>query len=418
MNMFVGATLNVTGGSVGTVLADRASAVNISGGSVSTVGLFNGGTLTMTGGSLPGLNAQSGGIVKISGGSVGNFARATAGSNVTISGGQIGTSFACVLGSTVAISGGLIGNGFGAGAGSTVTISGGAFGDAFQNLTGNLMRLLGGEFRINGTLVTGLDVVGSTKLVTVPTSGLLSGVFADGTPFAFASPDGDAINSVMLMAAQLPPIGSSLIDLPGSAAPAGIRNGQALNVDSGGQLPDNFNAGLGSTLHVYAGGAVGKNLEVLGANVDVLGGSIGDGFDAFSGSTITVRGGSIGESFTAHSGSTVDLQGGAISAFFQALAGSTVNLFGTDFFLNGTAITPLTMGQPFLLTSRTGTLSGHLADGSAFIFPFQTATRVGTQVLVSPDATLMLTLVPEPSGACVGTCGIGLFAMCLRRRSH
>jgi hypothetical protein len=395
MKVLQNATLNVTGGSVWSVSADRTSAVNISGGSMNFLDVFAASILTLTAGSLTGLNAQSGGIVNMSGGSVGNTFRALGGSNVSVSGGTIGTDFTCNAASTVGISGGTIGDRFVATASSGVSISGGSFGDAFKNGAGSAMRLLGGEFRINGAIVTGLDVAGSTKVVSLGASDVLSGVFANGTPFAFASADGDTMTSATLVSASLPPVGSSSVDLPGSPAPPGIRDGQTLNVLNGGQVGDNFNAGWGSALHLSPGGRIGKNLEALGT-VEVLGGSIGGNFDAMSGSTVTILGGSIGSSF-------------------QALAGSTVNLFGTDFLLNGSPISGLNPGEPFLFTTRTGILSGHFADGTTFTFPLEGNARAGIPQLIAKDARLTLMLVPEPASLwlCVGA---GTWAAVGRRR--
>ncbi|MFO0790115.1 MAG: hypothetical protein U0805_11725 [Pirellulales bacterium] len=397
VKLYVGATMNVNTGIVGRVLADRTSLVNISGGTTSFLDVISGSKLTLTGGTLAGLNAQSGGIVNISGGVVGNTVKAFGGSNVSISGGRIGNDLTCSSGSTIAISGGAIGDRFVAASGSAVIISGASFGDAFKNSAGSAMRLVGREFRLTGASALAAAPVGATTVVTLNSTDVLSGVFSDGTPFAFSPADGDTIGSVTLVAAQLPAVGNSVINVAVPSTLSGVRGGQQLNVLSGGQLPASFNAGAGSSVRIFNGAAVGPNFESVSGNVDILGGNIGENFDALWGSTVNVFGGNIGASFGAHNGSVVNIRGGIFGNLFEAFAGSTVNFFGRDFFINGTPISGLIAGQQFLFTTRTGTLSGRFADGTAFSFSLQTAAREGPRPLLSPNAQVTLTLVPEPS---------------------
>ena len=410
--VYVGGTLNLTSGSVGNVLADGSSVVNISGGAANFVDVIDGSVLNVSGGTLTsGFNAHSGSRVAITNGTVGNVARALSGSIIDISGGKIGSDFDARSSSVVNILGGIVGPRFTAAAGSTVTIAGGSVDDSFRNNTGTNLRVQGNEFRVDGMPVTGLDIEGSSGAVTVPAEGVLSGVLADGTPFAFSSSEGeDTIGSVTLVASQLPAIGAAVIDVPAAPASSGIRSGQTLNVHSGGQLPSNFNAGWGSTLKVHAGGTTGNNLEVVGGAVDLLGGSIGDNFDAFYGSTVNIIRGTVGANFTAHNGSIVNILGGSIGNSLRASTGSILNLVGTEFSLNGNPIDGLVTGQPIIFTTRTGILSGRLANQNPFSFPFQISSRVGLQDLISPNATLILTLVPEPSSLLLLMGALGLLA--------
>ncbi|MCH8091041.1 MAG: hypothetical protein IIC57_01685 [Proteobacteria bacterium] len=51
-----------------------------------------------------------------------------------------------------------------------------------------------------------------------------------------------------------------VIDVPASAAPLGVRQGQTLNLGDGGALRDQFKAGRGSTVNI-AGGTVGEGFK-------------------------------------------------------------------------------------------------------------------------------------------------------------
>ena len=134
-------------------------------------------------------------------------------------------------------------------------------------------------------------------------------------------------------------------------------------------------------------------------------------------SIVTIRGGSVGMGFSAHNGSTVNLLGGTIGSSFRALAGSNIQVTGRELLLNGSPIAGLNANEPFLFTSRTGTLSGRFADGSAFSFPLGMVGREGP--MFAAGAQVTLTLVPEPTGlwllaglVAVVSCGAG------RRRRH
>ena len=60
-------------------------------------------------------------------------------------------------------------------------------GDVFGAFDGSHVTISGGEFRLDGVLVEGLETVGATLVFDIPDGALLSGVLADGTPFAFSS---------------------------------------------------------------------------------------------------------------------------------------------------------------------------------------------------------------------------------------
>ena len=344
------------------------------------------------------LEAFHGSTVNVTAGFIGPFFDANSGSIVNISGGFIADDFDAFAGSTVSINGGTVANGFGIGPGSVVTISGGAVGDRLVAAAGSSVTLAGGEFRLDGMLI---DTVG-----TVDVSGgqLLSGTLADGSPFAFSSSDGDlfAPDSLRIELAEIRPIGNLILTASIDPLPPGIREGQSLVVDNGAVVDDHFAAGRGSQVTVEQGGAIGANLESVGAMVSVQGGSIGDRFDAFLGSTTTisggtvgsdfdalrgssvaVSGGSVGPRFTAWDGSEMRIAGGTIGEGFQTQLGSNVVLSGDEFRLNGAAMGPGPIEFPV-----DATLSGTFADGSPFAFSYSDGDRFAPGTLVLESAEL------------------------------
>jgi hypothetical protein len=411
--------------------------------------------------------------------------------------GTVGTYFSAgasdVAGSNIEVNifGGSVGRRFRAYDGSRVAISGGSIGDRFWSLDGSRVTISGGEFRLDGVPVAGLESVGDSTALDLPDGALLTGVLADGTPFAFSSLDDDSIapGTLTVQTSELPPVGPSVITASTDAIPLGIRQGQTLVVDPGGMVGDNFNAGRGSTVNV-TGGTVGNYLEVVeatvtisdgsvggqfdafgsqvnisggavvtgleafhgsvvnimggsvgndliafpGSQVNISGGAVGDEFEAWDGSQVTISGGAVGEEFDALSGSHVTITGGTIEEVFSAYSGSQVtitggslgrwfraredshvtisggligdefgawdgsqvNLVGTEFYVDGVVLTDLVVAQPRTITARGVQLTGLLADGSPFRFDLNPSVDDPGD-FVSPDATLTVTLVPEPS---------------------
>ena len=116
--------------------------------------------------------------------------------------------------------------------------------------------------------------------------------------------------------------------------------------------------------------------------VDISGGSIGAYFDAFDGSEVNIRGGSFEDGFIFGNGTA-----------FSAFEGSAVNLFGSNFVLNGESLDgSLTMNQAFTIVERNVTLSGLLADGTAFHFELNSQYD-RFEDSFDPNATLKVTLV-------------------------
>ena len=94
--------------------------------------------------------------------------------------------------------------------------------------------------------------------------------------------------------------------------PLGIRQGQTLIVDAARVVRNSFNAGMGSTVIVQRRGTVGDNLEAVGAEVTITGGSVGPNFDAFAGSRVTISGGTVGVEFRVFDGGQVTIIGGTV----------------------------------------------------------------------------------------------------------
>jgi hypothetical protein len=361
---------------------------------------------------------------------------------------------------------------------AVLSLHGGTF-DHVESFRGTT-NIFGGEFRLGGVPIGGLSNVGS--LAFSPGSLDLSGVLSDGTPFVFDESDGDSIDRgpVTLFRTALPAVGPGLIVASTDIVPLGIRQGQDLRADAGSHVPNNFNAGLGSHVRIEPGSQVGSNFEANGARVEILGGSVGDDFDAFEGSVVDASGGTIGNQFKALHRSTINLSGatigdeshvsdasvlnlraGRIGAYldvyqstlnmfggfigtggggpitidfqstanlfggshggpFHALSLSTINLFGKEFALNGTPVNGLSAGHPLVISQRDVLLTGTLADGSALRLYLSTnSDSFAFSDYFSPDATVTIMLVPEPSCVvlfAIGQSGIAMWACGKMRR--
>jgi len=97
---------------------------------------------------------------------------------------------------------------------------------------------------------------------------------------------------------------------------------------SGGSVGDIFQAVFDSEVNI-SGGSVGQIFQAFdGSVVNISGGSVGAIFDAFDGSVVNISGGEVGTRFEAFEGSVVNISGGAVGDRFDALSGSVVNISG------------------------------------------------------------------------------------------
>ena len=296
-------------------------------------------------------DAYNGSTINISGGSVNNSFEAFGGSTVNISGGSVGLFFDAENGSVVNIFGGIVGQAFDAFNGSMVTISGGAFHNDFNAHSGSLVHILGNDFRLNGVPIPGLDMIDNSVGLNVSPGYILTGVLTDGTPFAFTglTSDSFADGTLTLTAANVPAAPPGVFFASTDAPPRGVREGQTLVVDSGAILKDDYRAAHGSILEVQPGGNVGSNLQAVAVDINITGGTIGNGFEALFGSQVTVS-------------------GGALHGNFGVRTSSTLRIIGNEFRLNGVPINGLdTIGNTVPLNiPANAILTGVLADGMSF----------------------------------------------------
>ena len=297
------------------------------------------------------------------------------------------------MGGKVSILSGLVGDVTHSGsvyvdADSEVLVSGGALGYAFRTELGSNVEIVGGEFRLNGADFTG-------SRITLQPDDVFTGTLADGSSFIFTPSSGDEFQEVQISRVAIPTPDQTplVVNSPFTAFPSGIRPGQTLTLQAGGELSNNF-AVVNATLNIE-GGFVGSGLEVYNGEVNISGGSVGSDFAGFThaytdfrhglnaiksrvnvtggllgdesfagpGSVVNITGGDVGLRFTAGHSSEVNISGGSFGQDFTAEVGSNVQIIGGEFRLNGVEYKNdrITLGSD-------DTFTGTLADGSSFVF--------------------------------------------------
>ncbi|MEM8864925.1 MAG: hypothetical protein AAGF31_05200 [Planctomycetota bacterium] len=217
-----------------------------------------------------------------------------------------------------------------------LNIRGGTFSSPIVLFDGTVATIYGNDFRLNGAPIAGLTNPGDAvpfDLVDLPalgpTANSLTGILADGTPFAVTSADADDISPgvLTLRAVDLPEVVPGVINASTDQVPAGIRGGQVLNVDAGATVNIDLNVGPGGVVNLEAGGAL-ATFEVFGGVVNVRNDILGTtGFafpDAFAGSTINLYEGEI-RGLDLLAGATLNYFGGS-TIFLDAFQGSTINV--------------------------------------------------------------------------------------------
>ena len=217
----------------------------------------------MTDGEIGGLSAYSGSEVRITGGTVTSFP-------------SFGTPTQPGFGGSLYV-----------GPNVTATISGGSFGDRVTADSNSNLTIEGSEFRINGQPIAGMQNIGDQTLVKFGWS-TLTGVLGDGTPFAFTYVDSDYIDVTTLKMVSVPAPTPRHIYSPLEPLPRGVPETEILTVSDGGTIPNNFNAGRGSIVHVLAGGRVGTNFEAVAATVNLTDATVGPYFGAFDHSNVRI----------------------------------------------------------------------------------------------------------------------------------
>ncbi|TWT36457.1 hypothetical protein KOR34_13630 [Posidoniimonas corsicana] len=300
---------------------------------------------------------------------------------------------------------------------SRLVASGGRFDDELQFFDNTSAHFTGGE--VNDDLV----VAGSAQVVidyfqvddtieasdsshTTINGGLISNVEAAGNSVVeinggVFAPEGGAIGSFggrvtatggvfgvagSTDAIEIPAVAGGAVRISGvevagagdgMAPPAVIANSLNGSVELNsmrlGDLSVNTITGASTTLRDLVAGAVAVELQAGTGEIDIT-----------SADSLSV---------TADLGSRLDIKGGDFGASdLRVLGGSSVRIFGSDFLVNG--IVPVGSSQfPYVVPFGSGSISGTLADGSAFSTTFARAFGGNTEIVLIPEpasATLVL----------------------------
>jgi hypothetical protein len=242
--------------------------------------------------------------------------------------------------------GGVIGNGFDAALGSTMNVNGGSIG--FFAETAGVVNLNSGQF-------------GS----------------------GFRSLPGSEVNIY----------GGALGFLP--------FNDHAQWTVYGGQVGDAANLN-GGKLSIQ-GGKVGDITAIQHSEIFISAGQLGRSINPISQSTLTMTGGVLTNGFTFGEESTWTLSGGVVNGTVEI---STFNILCKTVLVGGAPIAGLIPGVPHLVTQRNVKLTGVLLDGSPFDFDMNSGPGDSSVDRFPVQATVTVTVVPEPSHIAFG----GIFA--------
>ena len=194
---------------------------------------------------------------------------------------------------------------------------------------------------------------------------------------------------------------------------------------TGGEFSSDLLAERGSRATVTGGRFRGGLQSRRGSKTSISGGAFGYVASGRQGPTsidgdVAISGGTFyGPNFLVSGGGNVVMSGGAIEGDFMASAGSRVEFRGTDFRLDDVPIAGLLMGQPLVVPERGAYLSGRLKDGSPFRFFMDGSPVPEYERLihrVSPDAQIVVMLVPEPGTAPLMAAAVAVCAAQRRRR--
>lgn len=193
----------------------------------------------------------------------------------------------------------------------------------------------------------------------------------------------------------------NVYNIPPDSVPSVFQAGDILNLKTNGTLPESFTVPSTVVLNIH-GGTTGANLSAIAnSSVNLFSGSIGDNsgsfgmtrvsggtvgfsFDANKGGTVVVTGGTINFNYAGRTESETILAGGSISLGFTADSGSKIGLFGSGFTLDGSPISGLNQsGDSVVVTNRTGTIAGTLADGSPISFPLSGINNISAGATIS-----------------------------------
>ena len=208
-----------------------------------------------------------------------------------------------------------------------------------------------------------------------------------------------------------PSLFDEVINIPPGVAMTSAESSTQINLAPGGTLLNDFNANAGSEINI-SGGTVGPHPTRLYANsgseINISGGRITNLVANF-GSMVNFWGGGYSNSiFTANAGSEFNLFGKFEFRGLVFEANSQLNMYGQAFSLNDVPLEGLAHGVPFEVTDRGNFwLDGLLLDGQS--------SRIYLSS-VDPDATVTVTLIPEPTTCTLALAGLSLGAGPLLRR--
>jgi hypothetical protein len=294
-----------------------------------------GGTLNVNGGSTGIVISQSGGVVNLLDGTI-NALSVDSGSSVTVTGGLVADQIYSY--SAVQMSGGRVGTVYmSPTAGSAAVITGGAI-ENLRGSTGASIELVGVDFEIDGVPVSGLNNVGDSVQVNLPTnsnlslSSVLTGTLADGRAFGHNQWSNVIQNGVLTLRRSAAPTAPTAGDIHVTTTSAleWVGAGQNVIVESGGQLPEHFRAGPGSRIQID-GGRVEDAMHAVGAAVTINSGSLGYRFDAYEGTVVDLNGGTMNGSAQFFHGSTLNVHGGVLGGATLG-SGATANIYGGDIY--------------------------------------------------------------------------------------
>lgn len=373
--------------------------------------------LNMTGGSLPGgLFANAGSTLNVSGGQARNL-NLRPGSTTSITGGFIN-----------AVTG--IGNNqFGD---VNATISGGVIGNL---VAGSEYEIIGNDFKLDGQPFTGSML--SLNLNNNPNS-VLTGTLVDGSVLIVSRLSGDGLTNTRFTTTPVnpPDLTPIVIDDPGDFIPRGLRSGQTMTVEDGGEVYNNFSA-VDASITIN-GGRIRDSLRIVNTSLTVNGGVVEQFSESFAGSVVEVNAGIVANAFKVFNGSTFNLNNGRVNSIFveaggqmnmtggvvknqfaiedggtatisagtlgysfNAKAGSQTEIIGGEFLLNG-----VNVGNSTVTLSGSDVLSGTLTDGSGFIIsPLANDVAQSVQFTIAPLPIADLNLIvingsspPAPQG--------------------
>lgn len=334
-----GSEIEVNGGEIGTDFVGVGTRVILNEGTIrrrlnaydDTIVTVNGGffsadarlhhnsTLIVNGGEAAGVHARNGSMINLEAGLIWD-AQGFEGSVINVTGGQ--ASQLDTRG-VINVSGGAIDSLSVNSSSAHATLSGGRISDDIQTRDGARISVYGSDFRLNGNPIAGLNNIGDARRLL--TEGrLISGVLSDGTPFAFHGHQEEA-DVLRLVESEVVTSAPQTFNVPADPVPKGLRKGQSLVLEDGGELPDNFTA-IGASDLTVNGGSVGRNLELIETNTTVNGGHLVGPVDAFLGTEMVISGDATWSEIAVHNGARLTVKGASAGNTIEALPGSNIHL--------------------------------------------------------------------------------------------